>query len=138
MTLTEVQARVTKTASFVGSSVDVSGMTGDWTLKLQVEALSDSTAVNVPTVRFGFEDAVLADFTGALTGPTIDFKGTLAKSYDKVKSFKKQDFPGLRIGVTSGILRLKLLELSAYASGAVIPTTTTTGTCTYRAWVESA
>ena len=136
MTLTEVQSRVIKTASFVGSSIDVSGMTGDWTLKLQVEALADSTAVNVPAVRFGFEDTV-TDYTASIVGPTISFKGTLAKSYDKVKSFKKQDFPGLRIGVASGILRLKLLELSAYASGAVIPTTTTTGTCTYRAWVES-
>jgi hypothetical protein len=135
MTLTEIQARVTKTASFTGSGIDVSGITGDWTIKLQVEALADSTAVNVPAVRFGFEDTV-TDYTASIVGPTISFKGTLAKSYDKVKSFKKQDFPSLRAGVVSGQLRLKLLELSAYASGALVPTTTTTGSCTYRAWLE--
>ena len=137
MTLTQVQAQVTKTAAFIGSGIDVSGMTGDWTLKINVSALSDSTTTNVPVVRFGFEDSVLTDFTGALMGPTIDFKGTLVASADKVKSFKKQDFPGLRIGVASGTLRLRLLELSAYAGSAVVPTTTSTGSCTYRAWVES-
>ena len=135
MTLTELQARVSKTAAFTGSGIDVSGIAGDWTLKLQVEALTDSTAVNAPVVRFGFEDTV-TDYTASIVGPTISFKGTLAKSADKVKSFKKQDFPSLRLGVGSGQLRLKLLELSAYASGAAVPTTTTTGTCTYRAWVE--
>jgi hypothetical protein len=135
MTLTELQARVTKTASFTGSGLDVSGITGDWTIKVQVEALADGTAVNVPNVRFGLEDTV-TDWTASLAGPTISFKGTLAKSFDKVKSFKKQDFPSLRLGVASSQLRLKLLELSAYASGAAIPTTSTTGTCTYRAWVE--
>lgn len=135
MTLTEIQARVTKTAAFTGTGLDVSGITGDWTLKVQVEALADSTAINVPVVRFGFEDTV-TDYTASLTGPTISFKGTLAKSFDKVKSFKKQDFPSLRAGVTSSQLRLKLLELSAYASGAATPTTTTTGSCTYRAWIE--
>ena len=135
MTLTEVQARVTKTAAFTGSLIDVSGITGDWTLKLQVEAVADSTAVNVPVCRFGFED-MLADGTSTITGPTISFKGTLAKSFDKVKSFKKQDFPSLRAGVANAQLRLKLLELSAYVSGAAVPATTTTGTCTYRSWLE--
>jgi hypothetical protein len=135
MTLTEVQSRVTKTAAFTGSTLNISGITTDWTLKLQVEALSDSTSTNVPVVRLGFYDTV-TDFTASLVGPTISFKGTLAKTADKVKSFKKQDFPSLRVGVPSAELQLQLLELSAYASGALVPTTTTTGSCTYRAWIE--
>ena len=123
MTLTEVQSRVTKTAAFTGAGLDVSGITGDWTLKLQVEALSDSVAATTPVVRFGFEDTV-NDYTASLTGPTISFKGTLAKSFDKVKSFKKQDFPDLRLGTGSAQLRLKLLNIE---SG---------GSCTYRSWLE--
>lgn len=123
MTLTEIQSRVTKTAAFTGSGVDVSGITGDWTLKLQVEALSDAVSSTIPVVRFGFEDTV-NDYTAAIVGPTISFKGTIAKSYDKVKSFKKQDFPDLRLGVASAQLRLKLLNIE---SG---------GSCTYRAWLE--
>ncbi len=123
MTLTEVQARVTKTAAFTGTAIDVSGITGDWTLKLQVEALSDSVAATTPVVRFGWEDTV-TDYTASITGPTVSFKGTLAKSFDKVKSFKKQDFPDLRLGTGSAQLRLKLLNLE---SG---------GSCTYRSWLE--
>ena len=123
MTLTEVQARVTKTAAFTGSGIDISGITGDWTLKLQVEALSDVVTATSPVVRFGFEDTV-NDYTASLIGPTISFKGTLAKSYDKVKSFKKADFPDLRAGTGSAQLRLKLLALE---SG---------GSCTYRSWLE--
>ena len=123
MTLTEVQARATKTAAFTGSGIDVSGITGDWTLKLQVEALADSTAVNVPAVRFGFEDTV-TDYTASIVGPTISFKGTLAKSYDKVKSFKKQDFPDLRVGIANAHLALSVTDIE---SG---------GSVTYRAWLE--
>jgi hypothetical protein len=129
MTLTEVQARVTKTASFTGSGIDVSGIVDgsgavkDWTLKVQVEALSDAVAATTPVVRFAFEDTV-NDYTASMAGPTISFKGTLAKSYDKVKTFKRQDFPDLRIGIASAQLRLKLSNLE---SG---------GSCTYRAWLE--
>ncbi len=123
MTLKEVQARVTKTAAFAGSGLDVSGITGDWTLKLQVEALSDAVAATTPAVRFDFEDTV-NDFTASLIGPAISFKGTLANSFDKVKSFKKQDFPSLRLGVGSAQLLLRLGEIE---SG---------GSVTYRAWLE--
>ena len=129
MTLLEIQARVTKTAAFAGSGIDVSGIVDgsgaikDWTLKLQVEALSDAVAATTPMVRFAFEDTV-NDWTASLAGPTISFKGTLAKSFDKVKSFKRQDFPDLRIGVASAQLRLSLTDR---VSGDSV---------TYRAWVE--
>lgn len=118
MTLTEVQARVSKTAAFTGSGIDISGITGDWTIKLQVESLTSAK-----NARFSFEDTV-NDYTASLTGPTVSFKGALAVSYDKVKSFKKQDFPSLRLGTGSAQLRLKLAELDGSA------------TCVFRAWLE--
>lgn len=118
MTLTEIQARVTKTASFIGSGIDVSGITGDWTLKLQVESLTDQKLM-----RLAFEDTV-NDYTASLAGPTISFKGALASSYDKVKSFKKQDFPGLRLGTASAQLRANLTALD---SAAIV---------VFRAWLE--
>lgn len=124
MTLTQVQSLVTKTAAFTGSGIDVSGITGDWTLKIEVQALSDAVTATTPQVRFVFEDTV-NDYTASLAGPTISFKGTLAASYDKVKSFKKQDFPDLRLGTGSAQLRLKL---SAIESG---------GTVSYASWIES-
>lgn len=118
MTLTDVQARISKTAAFTGSGIDVSGITGDWTLKLQVESLTAAKQV-----RIGFEDTV-NDYTGAIMGPVFSMKGALAKEYDKVKSFKKQDFPSLRLGTASAQLRCKVLELD---SGATV---------VYHAWLE--
>lgn len=120
MTLTEVQARVTKTAAFTGSGLDVSGITGDWTLKVQVESMAYSTGT--PQCRFAFEDTV-NDYTASLAGPTISFKGALTSSADKVKSFKKQDFPDLRLGTGSAQLRLKL---SAFTGDSIV----------YRSWLE--
>ena len=123
MTLLPVQATVTKTATFTGTAIDVSGITGDWTLKLQVQAMSDAVAATVPMVRIGFSDTV-NDWTASIAGPAISFKGTLAASYDKVKSFKKQDFPDLRLGTGSAQLRMNQLNIE---SG---------GSVTYRSWLE--
>lgn len=120
MTLTEVQSRVTKTASFTGSGLDISGISQDWTLKLQVESMA--YASGTPQCRFAFEDTV-NDYTASLAGPTVSFKGALSASADKVKSFKKQDFPDLRLGTSSAQLRLKLASFTG-------------DNITYRAWVE--
>ncbi len=118
MTHTEVQAYVTKTAAFTGSTVDVSGITGDWTLKLQVGALSAGV-----DARFTFEDTV-TDFTASLAGPSFSFLGELDLAQDRVKSIKKQDFHSLRLGVTSGFLHLKLASMGV-------------GSVSYHAWIES-
>lgn len=118
MTLTDVQARVSKTAAFTGAGIDISGITGDWTIKLQVESLTSAK-----NCRFAIEDTI-TDYTASLTGPTCSFKGALAASYDKVKSFKKQDFPSLRMGTASAQLRVKLAELDSSA------------TAVYHVWVE--
>ena len=118
MTLTEIQARVSKTAAFTGTGVDVSGITGDWTIKLQIESLT--TAKNV---RFAFEDTV-NDYTASIAGPTFSFKGGLSAASDKVKSFKKADFPSLRLGTGSAQLRLTCSEMDASCTGV------------WRAWVE--
>lgn len=128
MTLLQIQSSVTKTGAFTGPTIPVSsivdgaGAVRDWTLKLHVSAMSDSGSAT-PVARFAFEDTV-NDYTASLTGPTISFLGTIGTSYDKVKSFKRQDFPDLRIGVASAALRLKLLNLE---SG---------GSVTYDAWME--
>lgn len=121
MTLTEIQARVTKTAAFTGSGIDVSGITGDWTIKLQLENATNSGGT--PSVRFVFEDTV-NDWTASLAGPSISFKGKIEEQYDKVKSWKKQDFPDLRLGTADAQLRLKLS--TAVAGDSII----------YRSWLE--
>jgi hypothetical protein len=129
MTFTTIQSQVTRTGAAAGSFVDVSGIVDgsgsprDWTLKINVSALSDS-AGNTPSVRFAFEDSVNAG-SAYLAGPTFSFAGTVVAASDKVKSFKKADFPDLRIGVANALLRLRLSNLEV------------TGSVTYQAWLES-
>jgi hypothetical protein len=123
MTLTEVQSQTTQTGINTGAWLDTSAITTDWTLKINVSALSDSGSAT-PVVRLGFEDT--ANYgTAAMAGPSVSFLGKLGPSYDKVKSFKKQDYPDLRMGTAGDMLRLKMLNLEA------------TGSVTYRAWIES-
>lgn len=124
MTFTSIQDRVSKTAAATGTGVDVSALTGDWTLKLHIESMADSVTATLPVVRFAFVDTVNS-FTASLTGPTASFSGTLGSSYDKVVSWKKADFPDLRIGTPSALLRLDLTKIE---SG---------GTIVYNAWIES-
>lgn len=121
MTLTTVDAQ-TKTAAFTGASIDISGITGDWTLKMNVQSLTTSDG-STPLVRFEFDDSV-NDFTASLAGPTCAFKGALGLSFDKVKSWKKQDFPDLRLGTSGASMKLKLANISANT------------TCEYQAWLE--
>lgn len=123
MTLLQLVSRTTQTTSAVSSGVDISGITGDWTIKLQVESLVDSVAATTPQVRFAFEDTV-TDYTASLAGPTMSFKGSLSNNADKVKSWKKQDFPDLRAGVALAQLRLRLSNIE------------TGGTVIYHAWME--
>ncbi len=118
MTHTEIQANVTKTAAFTGSTVDVSGFTGDWTLKLQVGALTAGI-----DARFTFEDSI-NDFTASLAGPSFSILGEIDSAQDKVKSIKRQDFHALRIGTGSGVLHLKLAQMGV-------------GSVSYHAWLET-
>ena len=119
MTHTEIQASVQKTASFTGAGVSISGITLDWTLKLQVSQLTAGAIA-----RFTFQESV-DGFTTVLAGPTWEFKGDIEASFDHVKSVKKQDFPGMDFGVSGGQLRLALTELTAASS------------VTFHGWSES-
>ncbi len=118
MTTTSVQAKVTKTAAFDGSSVDISGLTStDWTLEIEILALTG-------TCRFQFADSVDA-FTTTVAGPTVSCSGTLTTAQPKKYTFTKRDFPDLRFGVTSAVLRLSLTAITA-----------STGTVTYQAFLK--
>lgn len=119
MAITTVQALTTKTAPFNGASVNISGITGDWMLKLRVAKLTAGKKC-----RFVFADSVNA-FTNELAGPAYSVEGEIAKEADRVFSVRKQDFPSLRFGVANAVLRLELTEVD---SG---------GSVDYEAWLES-
>jgi hypothetical protein len=125
MTLTEVQTQTSQTATFSGPQINISGITTNWTLKLNVQSLADSNTANTPQVRFTFFDSV-NQMTASLAGPSFSFKGQLGPSYDKVHAVKQQDYPDLRFGVANAVLQLQLTNINA-------------NTCVaeYQAWIES-
>ena len=119
MTHTEIQASVTKTATFTGSFVDVSALGAGWTIKLQVQKLLSGNIC-----RLSFEDTPDGGTT-VFTGPTWSFKGDIESSFDKIHSIKAQDFPDLSVGSAGNQIRLHLTNLSS------------PGSITYHAWMES-
>lgn len=124
MTHTDFQAKVAKTAAFQGASVDISGITGDWTLVLEVYGL-DAT----DTVRFQFSDSVDA-FTTVVAGPTVAVTGQLGSNSPTDSggasaglvgayfpnprrfTFKKADFPDYRCGTASAVGRLEITRIT--------------------------
>lgn len=118
MTMTDVQPYVGKSAAFVGAGVDISAILGDWTVKVQVAGLTQGKKA-----RIAIEDSVDA-FGTFLAGPAFSFLGGFGTENDHVRSFKKADFPSLRFGVASAVLRAKLAEIDPAAS------------CSYKVWIE--
>jgi len=121
MAITSVQAKVTRTAAANGSSVDVSGISGYWTLHLKVLKAVPAGG----KIRFSFPDSVNA-FTAQLPGPAFSVQGKVEADAPKVFSVTKNDFPSLRFGTASAVIRCQLDEITG-ASPSV----------DYEAWLES-
>ncbi len=119
MTILPVQAKVTRTSAANGSSVDISGITGDWTLVLEVLAQNSG---NVS--RFIFQDSVDA-FTNNIGGAAVSVAEATANANPRRFTFTKKDFPSLRFGVASAGLRLALAEITGSSKSV-----------TYQAWIE--
>ena len=118
MTMTDVQPYVSQSAAFTGASVSVAAIAGDWTIKIQVGSLTQGKKA-----RIVVEDSVDA-FGTSLSGPAFSFLGGFGVENDHVRSIKKADFPSLRLGTASAVLRAKLAELDPAAS------------ITYKVWIE--
>lgn len=130
MTRTALQEKTTATSTGVGSisSIDISGINSDWTLVLEVFGMDA-----VDSVEFTFEDSV-DGFTTPVAGPTVNISGqvsgggasTLTFPSAKRYSFTKKDYPGLRFGTGSAVLRLKITRLTGSSPHV-----------TFQSWLES-
>ena len=118
-TLTQIQALVTKTAAFDGASLSIAVLGTSWSLVLEVQATGPDTIA-----RLQFSDSVDA-FTTTVAGPTFVAPGGLAAKNSKRFAIKSYDFPDLRFGVSSAVLRLSLTRITG-----------TSQTVTYQAWLE--
>ena len=115
-----IQPKVTKTAAATGTNFDASVVKGDYTVHLRVTALTPDDA----TASFSFPDSVDA-FTGSLPGPMFSLRGAITKDQPVNYSFNRVQYPGLRLGATSAVLRCNLDRLTG-----------TSPSVTYEAWIE--
>lgn len=122
MTHLDIQTRTTITSAAAGSGVDISGITGNWTLVLEVMGMNSGD-----TARFVFEDSVNA-FSAALSGPSASVTGQVGSDgtspfvpganptgYEpnvKRYTWNTRDFPSLRFGVTDALLRMNVQEMT--------------------------
>ncbi len=123
MTNLPIQAKVTKTAAFLGAGVDISAITGDWTLVLEILAQNAGDVT-----RFAFEtsnNSFTTYNTDIFSGPTVSVSGEIDKAQQKRYTFQKRDFPAAEFGVTSTSLRLNLMSFTGSSKSV-----------TYQAWVE--
>lgn len=121
-TITALQASVSKTAAFDGSSVDVSGASGDFVVKLKVTSLTAGK-----TAAFCLEAVAAIDFTTPTYAWCVQAKGSVASAATKTFSISSRELSytkGLAWGQTNGKFRISLVGLDSAA------------TVIYSAWYE--
>lgn len=98
--------------------LDVSAITGDWTLKIQIQ--SQTAAKNCKVI---LEESVNA-FTAATTDLVFDVKGAIGSAYDRIISVRKYQLPSSIIGTTSAVVRANVVTIASADTVGV------------RAWIE--
>lgn len=94
-------------AGAVTGTLDISGLSGDFTVKIRVTALSAGK-----TAVIALEDSV-DEFTNAVQQAVVQVSGEVKPEAEKVFSFKKADLPALRLGTTSAECRINVLSVTA-------------------------
>ena len=115
---TGVQSMTATGAVTPTAGLDVSGITNDWTLFVQVQ--SNTLAKKAKVV---LEESNTA-FTTATTDLVFDVSGTIGSAYDKIFSKRKYELPSSLIGTTTAVVRANVQSI------------TSGDTLTVRAWIE--
>jgi hypothetical protein len=90
-------------AGAVTGSLDISGLSGDFTIKIRIAELTAAK-----TVVFALEDTVDA-YSAVITHWVVQATGEIKQPADKVFSIKKQDIPAFRLGTSSAACRINML-----------------------------
>lgn len=122
--ITTAAQTVTATGAVTATTgLDISGITGDCTVHLRVQALS--TASGTPKCAIQLEDSVNG-FTAALPVALAQVQGTVDTKSEVHFSWRKYQLPTARFGTTSAVLRVNVETLGG-----------TTPSLTLDAWLES-
>lgn len=92
------------------AGLDISGISGDFTVWIQVQAL---TAAKKAVIAL--EDSVNA-FTASIVKALINPVGAAAAAYDQKYSFRKYQIPSLRAGTTSAVARINVTAIDSATS----------------------
>jgi len=112
---------VTKTSAGTGTSVDISdlnpapavGSSADYILRITVQQFAASAEATAHALaRISFPDSVNA-FSASLPGPSFAFESPIVAGAPLTRSVRAQDYPGLRLGVGSAVMRCNLDALTA-------------------------
>jgi len=88
------------------TGLDISGLSGDYTLEITVQALT--AASGTPKARVVLEDTVNA-FTNSVAVVEMNIQGPINTPVTHL--FRSDEAPSLRLGTTSAKLRLNVYEL---------------------------
>jgi hypothetical protein len=99
---------VTKTAAATGTSVSIADLAAaPYLIRLTVITLTPTNAALPSSARFSFPDSVNA-FSASLPGPALAFPGPNVPPAPVTKTVSSSDYPGLRLGTTSAVIRCNL------------------------------
>lgn len=99
----------TSTGAITGS-LDISGVTGDFTVKLRIAALTAAKSVTI-----ALQDTVDA-YSASRTQWVKQFTGLIAEGADLVVSISKRELPHFRAGTASAECRFNILVIDGSAS----------------------
>jgi hypothetical protein len=104
----DAASALTKSAAFTGASIAIDDLNaGPYLIRLTVTTLTPSNAANACQARFSFPDSVNA-YSASLPGPALSFSGPIVGAGPVTKSVTDRDYPGLRLGAGSALLRCNL------------------------------
>lgn len=104
---TTLQAAVSKTATFNGTGVDISGVDRNaWTLRVRVISFTGETA------RLEVQDSLDAFASEAKTLYVQDITGPVVAGAEQVFSLRWYERPTARVGVASATARVVLSAIS--------------------------
>jgi len=114
---------VTATGAVTSTSgLDISGITGDYTIHVRIQNLSTASAT--PKLTLQLEDSVNA-FTAVLPVVVKEVTGPIATNAEQHFSWRKYETPNLRAGTGSAVLRANVMALGG-----------TTPSLTLDSWLE--
>jgi len=108
------------TGGAVSLATNISGVTGDWDLRLRVDALAAGTncVISFQDSVDGFVNDIRTIATAGFTGANYQFSATVSPQFtatDTSREWKRYDLMSARFGVANAAIRVYVQEVDAGA-----------------------